>query len=122
MLSIEANVRAKNNVTKNLSSKHVYTSKKTSKQIYITQIEDTSKNKCGICKQLQCEKNMRSVSKYLQKFYMKLDEKDKTFVLKRICASCKRVLETRKLPQFAVPKHIRRNKRLPIVQGLSELE
>lgn len=77
------------------------------------------KNKCGICKQFQFEKNMRSVRKYLQMVYIDLSEKDKTFVLKKICASCKRELENGKLPQFAVPKHIRRNTHLPIVARLS---
>ena len=95
-------LRAKSNVTNKLSSKCVYF-KKTAKQIYIQQIEYTPKNKCGICKQLQFEKNMISVSKYLQKVYMDLAEKDKTFVLKRICASCKRARENGKLPQFPVP-------------------
>lgn len=115
-------LHAKSNARNKLSSKCVYSSKKTAKQIYIEQIEDTPKNKCGICKRLQFEKNMRSVSKYLQKVDMDLVEKDKTFVLKRICASFKRALENEKLPLFAVPKHIRCNMHLPIVQGLSKLE
>lgn len=112
----------KSNATNKLSSKYVYISKKTVKQIYIEQIEDTPKKKCGICKQLQFEKNMRSVKKYFQKVYIDFDEKDKTFVLKRICASCKREFEDEKFPQFAVLEHIRCNTHLPIVQRLSKLD
>jgi hypothetical protein len=63
-------LHAKNNDTNKISSKCVYTFKKTAKQIYIEQIEDTPKNKCGICKELKFEKNMRSIRKYLQKVYM----------------------------------------------------
>lgn len=87
-------LHVKSNATNKLSRKSIYTSKKITKQIYIKQIEGTPKTKCDICKQLQFEKNMRSVRKYLQNLYMDLDEKDKTFVLKRICASCKRALES----------------------------
>ena len=113
---------AKSNSRNKLSRKCVCSSKKTAKQIYIEQIEYTPKDKCGICKQLQFEKNMISVSKYLQKLYMDLAEKDKTFFLKRICASCKRALENGKLPQFEVPEHIRRNTHIPIMQGISGLK
>lgn len=86
------------NATNKLSRKHVYTSKKTSEQIYIEKIEDMPRNKCGICKQLKFEKNKRSIRKYLKTLYMDLDEKDKTFTLEIICASCKRSLENGKFP------------------------
>ena len=76
----------------------MYSSKKTVKQIYIEQIEDKPPKKCGICKQLQFEKNIRSASEYLQQVYMDMTKKDKTFVLKRICVSCKRELGNIKLP------------------------
>ena len=89
---------SKSNAKNKLSRKYVYTCKKTIKQIYIEQNEETPKNKCAICKQFHFEKNMRSVSKYLQKVYMDLDEKDKTFPLKIICGSCKRALENKKNP------------------------
>jgi hypothetical protein len=112
----------KRNARNKLSSKCVYSSKKISKKIYIEQIEDTPENTCVIFKQWQFEKNIRSVRKYLQKVYMDLAEKDKAFVLKGICASCKRTLENRKLPQFAVTEHIRHNTHLPITQALLELE
>ena len=96
--------------------------KKRPKQIYMKQIQDTPSKKCTICAQLQFEKNMRNISQDLEQVYLQLSRKDKTFLVKRICVSCKRALENGKLPQFATPEHIRSNKPLPLVGTLSELE
>ena len=96
--------------------------KKRPKQIYMKQIQDTPSKKCTICAQLQFEKNMRNISQDLEQVYLQLSRKDKTFLVKRICVSCKRALENGKFPQFATPEHIRSNKPLPLVGTLLELE
>ena len=96
--------------------------KKRPKQIYMKQIQDTPSKKCTICAQLQVEKNMRNISQDLEQVYLQLSRKDKTFLVKRICVSCKRALENGKLPLFATPEHIRRNIPLSLVGTLSELE
>ena len=96
--------------------------KKRPKQIYMKQIQDTPSKKCTICAQLQFEKNMRNISQDLEQVYLQLSRKDTTFLVKRICVSCKRALENGKLPQFATLEHIRSNKPLPLVGMLSELE
>ena len=76
-------LHTKSNPANKLSSKCFYTTKKIAKQVYIEQIEDTPKNKCVICKQLQFGKNMRSISKYMQKVYVELDENEKNIYPKK---------------------------------------
>ena len=54
--------------------------------------------------------------------YIKISGKESTLHLNIICRSCKTTRDNAKLPRFATPEQIRRNKTLQIVTTLSELE
>ena len=91
-------------------------------EIYKQQIEDTPKTKCPICKTLQFRKNISSIGLELEKMYIHISRKQTTLHLNIICRSCKTTLANAKLPRFATPEQIRRNKPLQTVTTLSELE
>ena len=88
----------------------------------MTKIQDTPKNKCSICEQLQFEKNMNYITQELESQYENLLQNDKEIMNKKICKSCKKEIQNGKLPQFAVSEQIRCNTPLHTVETLSELE
>ena len=79
-------------------SEHMPRNKKTTKHVYMTKIQDTPKNKCSICEQLQFEKNMNYITQELEIEYQNLLQNDKEIMNKKICTSCKREIQNGKLP------------------------
>jgi len=83
---------------------------------------NTPSNKCEICEELHFAKSIKFLTRDLEKKYLSLTSNDRSFSTKKICASCKRALQNRKLTKFATPEQIRRNVSLPVTSTLSELE